>query len=121
MAKCGHHVIVLAVPGVGQGAVDLRGEKEYLFLIDISGSMMGVKLEETKRAVIECLKQLDEGDKFNIIAFDHQFEVMSAHALEYNEKNMQEAEKYIELRKEFSGGANQLDLEGTYQVIYDSI
>ena len=70
-------------------------EKEYLFLIDISGSMMGVKLEETKRAVIECLKQLDEGDKFNIIAFDHEFEVMSAHALEYNEKNMQEAEKYI--------------------------
>ncbi len=61
-------------------------EKEYLFLIDISGSMMGVKLSETKRAVIECLKQLDEGDKFNIIAFDHQFEVISAHALEYNEK-----------------------------------
>ena len=70
-------------------------EKEYLFLIDISGSMMGVKLEETKRAVIECLKQLDEGDKFNIIAFDHEFEVMSAHAIEYNEKNMQEAERYI--------------------------
>ena len=61
-------------------------EKEYLFLIDISGSMMGVKLEETKRAVIECLKQLDEGDKLNIIAFDHEFEVMSAHAIEYNEK-----------------------------------
>ena len=70
-------------------------EKEYLFLIDISGSMMGVKLEETKRAVIECLKQLDEGDKFNIIAFDHEFEVMSAHAIEYNEKNMQEAARYI--------------------------
>ena len=70
-------------------------EKEYLFLIDISGSMMGVKLEETKRAVIECLKQLDEGDKLNIIAFDHEFEVMSAHAIEYNEKNMQEAERYI--------------------------
>ena len=33
----------------------------------------------------------------------------------------QEAEKYIELRKEFSGGANQLDLEATYQLIYDSI
>ena len=70
-------------------------EKKYLFLIDISGSMMGVKLEETKRAVIECLKQLDEGDKFNIIAFDHEFEVMSAHAIEYNEKNMQEAARYI--------------------------
>ena len=83
-------------------------EKEYLFLIDISGSMMGVKLEETKRAVIECLKQLDEGDKFNIIAFDHQFEVMSAHALEYNEKNMQEAEKYINSLRA-SGGTEILN------------
>lgn len=83
-------------------------EKEYLFLIDISGSMMGVKLSETKRAVIECLKQLDEGDKFNIIAFDHQFEVMSAHALEYNEKNMQEAEKYINSLRA-SGGTEILN------------
>ena len=83
-------------------------EKEYLFLIDISGSMMGVKLEETKRAVIECLKQLDEGDKFNIIAFDHQFEVMSAHALEYNEKNIQEAEKYINSLRA-SGGTEILN------------
>lgn len=78
-------------------------EKEYLFLIDISGSMMGVKLEETKRAVIECLKQLDEGDKFNIIAFDHEFEVMSAHAIEYNEKNMQEAERYINSLRDAGG------------------
>lgn len=78
-------------------------EKEYLFLIDISGSMMGVKLSETKRAVIECLKQLDEGDKFNIIAFDHEFEVMNAHAIEYNEKNMQEAERYINSLRDAGG------------------
>ena len=31
---------------------------------------MGEKLDETKRAVIECLKQLDVGDKFNIIPFE---------------------------------------------------
>ena len=44
---------------------------------------------------LSFMPELDEGDKFNIIAFDHEFEVMSAHAIEYNEKNMQEAERYI--------------------------
>ncbi len=71
------------------------GEKEYLFIIDVSGSMMGEKLDETKRAVIECLKQLDIGDKFNIIPFESEFEAMNIKSIEYNEENMRKAIKYI--------------------------
>ena len=70
-------------------------EKEYLFIIDVSGSMMGVKLDETKRAVIECLKQLDVGDKFNIIPFESEFEAMNIKSIEYNEENMKKAIRYI--------------------------
>ncbi len=70
-------------------------EKEYLFIIDVSGSMSGAKIEETKRAVIECLKQLDVGDKFNIIPFESRFEAMSIKSIEYNEENMQKAVNYI--------------------------
>lgn len=70
-------------------------EKEYLFIIDVSGSMMGEKLDETKRAVIECLKQLDVGDKFNIIPFESGFEAMNIKSIEYNEENMQKAIEYI--------------------------
>lgn len=70
-------------------------EKEYLFIIDVSGSMSGKKLDETKNAVIECLKQLDEGDKFNIIPFESEFQSMNIKSIEYNEENMQKAIKYI--------------------------
>lgn len=70
-------------------------EKEYLFIIDVSGSMMGEKLDETKKAVIECLKQLDVGDKFNIIPFESEFEAMNIKSIEYNEENMQRAISYI--------------------------
>ena len=70
-------------------------EKEYLFIIDVSGSMMGEKLDETKRAVIECLKQLDVGDKFNIIPFESEFEAMNIKSIEYNEENMKKAIRYI--------------------------
>ena len=70
-------------------------EKEYLFIIDVSGSMSGAKIEETKRAVIECLKQLDVGDKFNIIPFESRFQAMNIKSIEFNEENMQKAIKYI--------------------------
>ena len=70
-------------------------EKEFLFIIDVSGSMMGEKLDETKRAVIECLKQLDVGDKFNIIPFESEFEAMNIKSIDYNEENIKKAIKYI--------------------------
>lgn len=83
-------------------------EKEYLFIIDVSGSMMGEKLDETKRAVIECLKQLDIGDKFNIIPFESEFEAMNIKSIEYNEENMRNAVKYIN-NLEPLGGTEILD------------
>lgn len=83
-------------------------EKEYLFIIDVSGSMMGEKLDETKRAVIECLKQLDIVDKFNIIPFESEFEAMNIKSIEYNEENMKKAVKYIN-NLEPLGGTEILD------------
>ena len=71
-------------------------EKDYIFLIDVSGSMYGEKLEQTKHAVIECLKQLDEGDKFNIIAFESEFEAFSRRSLEFNEMNLKKAIGYVD-------------------------
>lgn len=83
-------------------------EKEYLFIIDVSGSMSGAKIEETKRAVIECLKQLDVGDKFNIIPFESEFEAMNIKSIEYNEENMQKAVNYIKNLRPL-GGTEILD------------
>ena len=83
-------------------------EKEYLFIIDVSGSMMGEKLDETKRAVIECLKQLDVGDKFNIIPFESEFEAMNVKSIEYNEENIKKAIRYIN-KLESLGGTEILD------------
>lgn len=83
-------------------------EKEYLFIIDVSGSMMGKKIDETKKAVIECLKQLDIGDKFNIIPFESEFEAMNVKSIEYNEENMKKAIRYIN-KLEPLGGTEILD------------
>lgn len=78
-------------------------EKEYVFIVDVSGSMSGEKIDETKHAVIECLKQLDVGDKFNIIPFESEFEAMSIKALEYNEENLNKAIKYVQKLRPLGG------------------
>ena len=71
-------------------------EKEYNFIVDISGSMQGNKIEETKKAVKECLKQLDVGDKFNIIPFESNYTAFNIESIEFNEENVMKAEKYID-------------------------
>ena len=82
-------------------------EKEYIFIVDVSESMEGEKLEETKRAVIECLKQLDEGDKFNIIPFESTFRAMNIESIEYNDKNLRKAIHYI----------NSLEADGGTEIL----
>jgi len=70
--------------------------KDYVFVMDISGSMGGYKIEQTKEAVIKCLKQLREGDRFNIIIFDTVYELFSEKIMEFNPENFEKAKKYTQ-------------------------
>jgi Ca-activated chloride channel family protein len=79
---------------------DIQMEKqhisgEYVFVIDISGSMDGFKLEQTKEAVIKCLKLLKEGDRFNIVPFESGYEFFSENPVEYNAENYKKAKKFV--------------------------
>ncbi|PHT73602.1 hypothetical protein T459_24387 [Capsicum annuum] len=44
--------------------------KEVIFLVDISGSMKGKPIDDTKQALSAALSKLDSEDLFNIIAFN---------------------------------------------------
>ena len=44
--------------------------KDVAFVIDTSGSMAGLKMEQTKRALKFCLRSLNPQDRFNIYAFN---------------------------------------------------
>lgn len=43
--------------------------KDVIIVLDVSGSMQGAKIEQAKRALNYVLDQLNNGDRFNIIAF----------------------------------------------------
>ncbi|MDR0704419.1 MAG: VWA domain-containing protein [Planctomycetaceae bacterium] len=77
--------------------------KDYVFVIDISGSMEGFKLEQTKEAVIKCLKQLKAGDKFNIISFNHGYHSYSDKLVEYNAENYEKVKKFVQSLQSYGG------------------
>ena len=73
-----------------------RSPKDFIFVIDISGSMGGYKIEQTKEAVIKCLNQLREGDRFNIIIFDTIFELYSNEIVNFNSENFEKVKKFVQ-------------------------
>ena len=43
--------------------------KDVAFVLDTSGSMSGKKLEQAKKALLFCVENLNDGDRFEIIRF----------------------------------------------------
>ena len=69
--------------------------KNYVFVIDYSGSMSGYKIEQTREAVIKCLKNLKEGDKFTVIPFGSSYDMFSENLVNFNSENYEKANKYV--------------------------
>ena len=45
-------------------------EKDFIFVLDRSGSMSGRKVEQAKEALRYCVQNLNDGDRFNLILFN---------------------------------------------------
>lgn len=68
---------------------------EYIFMIDISGSMSGQKLEQAKKALHLSLRNLIEGDQFNIIAFESGYTCFSSESVPYTQGNLEKADQWV--------------------------
>jgi Ca-activated chloride channel family protein len=77
----------------------------YIFLIDTSYSMKGTKLEEAKNALQLCIRNLLEGDSFNIVAFESKLHFFSDFGkVPFNDGNLKRATEWIN-GLEANGGA----------------
>ena len=52
-----------------------RAEHTAVVVLDRSGSMGGLRLENAKRALIELVGRLDDRDRFGLVVFDHESRV----------------------------------------------
>lgn len=68
----------------------------YGFVLDHSGSMEGEKLTQAKLALKLCLRQLNQGDSFSMIAFDDRFISFSKSLVLYTQESMENADKWID-------------------------
>lgn len=74
-----------------------RTPLKYIFLIDASGSMFGDKLEQAKGALQLCLRNMEVGDSFNIVAFGSSCRYFSlSGALPFNQASLDRASRWID-------------------------
>lgn len=80
-------------------------EKDLTFVVDVSGSMAGEKLEQAKKALLYCVNNLHEGDRFEIIKFSTEANSLFSQLETANKSNSNKAKEFI---KDFQaiGGTN---------------
>uniref|UniRef100_A0A7N8XM41 Inter-alpha-trypsin inhibitor heavy chain 2 n=1 Tax=Mastacembelus armatus TaxID=205130 RepID=A0A7N8XM41_9TELE len=79
--------------------------KNIVFVIDVSGSMWGVKMKQTVEAMQAILDDLTVDDQFSIIDFNHNVRCWSEELVPGSTIQIADAKKYIENIKP-SGGTN---------------
>ncbi|KAG6727554.1 hypothetical protein I3842_02G131900 [Carya illinoinensis] len=82
--------------------------KDIVFLIDISGSMRGDPLENTKNALVASLSKLNPQDSFNIIAFNGEIHLFSSTMKLATMEAVSNATDWVDINLVADGGTNIL-------------
>ena len=71
-------------------------DKDVLFVLDVSGSMRGEKIEQARAAVQYCLGRMNPGDRFNIITFGTNVKAFRDKQVANGPENVQAAREFVE-------------------------
>ncbi|MFH1051474.1 MAG: TonB family protein [bacterium] len=80
--------------------------REYIFIVDVSGSMYGFPLDVSKEIMKNLLAGLKPNEKFNILFFAGSSEMLFEKSIEANDSNLNKALTMLELKK--GGGGTEL-------------
>lgn len=80
--------------------------REYIFVVDVSGSMFGYPLDTAKELLRDLVGNLKETDCFNLILFANDSILLSSRSLPATSRNIAAASKLIEEQK--GGGGTSL-------------
>ena len=95
--------LVTVSPPAGRAAATPR---DVTFVIDVSGSMRGEKMEQAKAAGRQLLASLDEGDRFRLVAFASDVRPYAAGWTEATPSRLRAAARWLD----------ELDAEGSTNI-----
>jgi Ca-activated chloride channel family protein len=98
--------LYMAQPPQRVAAEDIPA-REYIFVVDVSGSMEGYPLNTSKKLLRDLIGQLKPTDTFNVVLFAGDSTVLAPKSLEANQANIDSAIALLE-KQRGSGGTELL-------------
>jgi Ca-activated chloride channel family protein len=96
--------LLLAAPGFAETSAKVA-PKDVVFVLDTSGSMAGAKLEQARKALQFCVESLNETDRFEIIRFSTDAELLFQKLTEVTSSSLDRARRFIRELKSTGGTA----------------
>jgi len=99
-------VVALARPQIVRASVESVAEGiDIVLVLDTSGSMAGVKMEQARKALRYCLDRLNPGDRFGLISFATDVTKYRDTLTEGSAEQLAQARKWVD-ELEATGGTN---------------
>lgn len=98
------YFMLLASPGI-QATRQTEVAKDVIFVIDVSGSMAGEKIEQARDALRYCVNTLRPDDRFEIITFSSGLESFQSRLQPVSEEHVKNARYFINNLRA-AGGTN---------------
>jgi Ca-activated chloride channel homolog len=89
------YLLATITPPSVEGAIKPM-PRETVFVIDNSGSMDGPSMVQAKEALVQGLKTLKPGDRFNVIRFDDTFTELFAQPVDVTDQNILTATAFVQ-------------------------
>lgn len=80
--------------------------KESIYIIDTSGSMDGVSIEQARQSLLYAIAQLNSNDRFNVISFNSTTHTLFNSAVPASPQNIDYAKRYVSGLQ--SGGGTEM-------------
>ena len=107
LEKNGESLLVSWLPPAGQLTESAVQPREFIFILDRSGSMSGEPIQQARNALRACLRILEPQDSFRILLFDDRLEWYRSDPSNVTQSEIDRADRYL----------NQVDGRGGTEII----
>jgi Ca-activated chloride channel family protein len=98
------YFLLFASPGIDATEKNIVA-KDVAFVLDTSGSMSGQKIEQARNALLYCVRNLNEQDRFEVVRFSTETEPLFRELRPASKENVRRAESFIEKMQAQNGTA----------------